>query len=52
MENFFEMHKSRFQELLKDLMASVQTVIGALPKEHFEELRDRLFEELRRLETT
>ena len=51
MENFFEMHKSRFQELLKDLMASVQTGIGALPKEHFDELRNRLFEELRRLET-
>ena len=52
MENFFEMHKSRFQELSKDLMASVQTGIGALPKEHFEELRNRLFEELRQLETT
>ena len=25
MENFFEMHKSRFQELLKDLIASLQT---------------------------
>jgi hypothetical protein len=52
MENFFEMHRSRFQELLKDLIASVQTGIGALPKEHFDELRNKLFEELHNLETT
>ena len=52
MENFFEMHKSRFQTLLQDLMASVQTGIGALPKEHFDELRNKLFEELHQLETT
>ena len=51
MENFFEMHKSRFQELLKDLIASMQTGIAALPKEHFDELRERLFEELRQMET-
>lgn len=50
MENFFQMHRSRFQELLKDLMASVQTGIGALPKEHFDTLRSRLFEELRQKE--
>jgi hypothetical protein len=52
MENFFQMHKSRFQELLKDLIASMQTGIGALPKEHFDTLRNRLFEELQQLETT
>jgi hypothetical protein len=52
MENFFEMHRSRFQTLLQDLIASVQTGIGALPKEHFDELRNKLFEELRKLETT
>ena len=52
MENFFEMHRSRFQTLLRDLIASLQTGIGALPKEHFDELRERLFEELRQLETT
>jgi hypothetical protein len=52
MENFFEMHKSRFQELLKDLIESVQTGIGALPKEHFEELRYKLFEELRQQDAT
>jgi len=52
MENFFEMHRSRFQELLKDLMASVQTGIGALPKEHFEELRNKMFQEISQLETT
>ena len=52
MENFFEMHRSRFQTLLQDLIASVQTGIGALPKEHFEELRERLFAEVRNLETT
>jgi hypothetical protein len=46
MENFFEMHKSRFQELLKDLIASLQTGIGNLPKEHFDELRNKLFEEI------
>jgi hypothetical protein len=52
MENFFQMHKSRFQELLKDLIASLQTGIGTLPKEHFDTLRSRLFEELRQTETT
>ena len=52
MENFFEMHKSRFQTLLQDLIASVQTGIGALPKEHFDELRERLFAEVRRMEAT
>jgi hypothetical protein len=52
MENFFEMHRSRFQELLKDLIASLQSGIGNLPKEHFEELRNKLFEELRKLEPT
>jgi hypothetical protein len=49
MENFFQMHKSRFQELLKDLIGSVQTGIGALPKEHFDTLRNRLFEEVEKI---
>jgi hypothetical protein len=52
MENFFEMHKSRFQELLKDLIASLQSGIVSLPKEHFDDLRNKLFEEIRKLETT
>jgi hypothetical protein len=52
MENFFEMHKSRFQELLKDLIASLQSGIGGLPKEHFDTVRNKLFDELRRTETT
>jgi len=52
MENFFEMHRSRFQELLKGLIASLQSGIGNLPKEHFDDLRNKLFEELRQLETT
>ncbi len=52
MENFFEMHRSRFQELLKDLITSLQSGIGNLPKEHFDDLRNKLFEELRPLETT
>jgi hypothetical protein len=52
MESFFEMHKSRFQELLKDLIASLETGIGALPKEHFDTLKNKMFEEIRRLETT
>ena len=52
MENFFQMHKSRFQELLKDLIASLQTGIGALPKDHFDTLRSRLFEELQQMETS
>jgi len=52
MENFFEMHRSKFQELLKDLIASLQSGIGNLPKEHFDDLRNKLFEELRQLETT
>ena len=52
MENFFEMHRSRFQELLKDLIASLQSGIGNLPKGHFDDLRNKLFEELRQFETT
>lgn len=51
MENFFEMHKSRFQTLLKELMESLQSGIGALPKEHFDELRNKLFAEIRKTET-
>jgi hypothetical protein len=51
MENFFEMHKSRFQELLKDLIGSMQTGIGNLPAAHFDELRERLFAGVRNLET-
>jgi hypothetical protein len=51
METFFEMHKSRFQTLLKEWMESVQTGIGALPKEHFEDLRNKMFQELRQTET-
>jgi hypothetical protein len=50
MENFFEMHKSRFQELLKDLITSLQSGIGNLPKGHFDDLRSKLFEELRQVE--
>jgi len=52
MENFFEMHRSRFQELLKDLIDSVQAGVGALPKEHFEALRIKMFEEIHRFEKT
>ena len=52
MENFFEMHRSRFQTLLSDLVANLQTGIGGLPKEHFDTLRNKLFDELRQLETT
>jgi len=51
MENFFEMHKSRFQTLLSDLVANLQTGIGGLPKEHFDTLKNKLFDELRQLET-
>jgi hypothetical protein len=51
MENFFEMHRSRFQTLLGDLIASLQTGIGGLPKEHFDTLKSKLFDELRQLET-
>jgi hypothetical protein len=51
MENFFEMHRSRFQTLLQELIESTQSGIGALPKEHFEGLRERLFAEIRNLET-
>lgn len=49
MENFFEMHRSRFQTLLKDLMESLQAGIGALPKEHFDELRNKMFQEIQKL---
>ena len=51
MENFFEMHKSRFQTLLSDLIAHLQTGIGGLPKEHFDTLKNKLSDELRQLET-
>jgi len=51
MENFFEMHRSRFQTMLKELIASLQTGIGDLPQEHFDSLRERLFTEVRNLET-
>lgn len=51
MENFFQMHRSRFQDLLKDLIAHLQTGIGGLPKEHFETLKNNLFRELEQLET-
>jgi hypothetical protein len=49
-ENFFAMHRARFQELLKDLIDHLQAGLGSLPKEHFDHLRDRLFEEVRNLE--
>jgi hypothetical protein len=51
LETFFEMHKSRFQTFLKEWIESIQTGIGALPKEHFEELKNKMFQELRRMET-
>jgi hypothetical protein len=51
-ESFFEMHRSRFQELLKDLIAHLQAGIGSLPKEHFDTLKKKLFDELSKLETT
>jgi hypothetical protein len=51
MENFFEMHRSRFQELLQDLITHLQTGIGGLPGEHFDHLRERLFDEIRALDT-
>jgi hypothetical protein len=50
MENFFEMHRSRFQTLLKDLIANMQMGINALPQEHFEELRKKLFQEISQIE--
>jgi DNA-directed RNA polymerase specialized sigma24 family protein len=52
MENFFEMHRSRFQTLLHDLILQLQTGIGSLPKEHFDRLRERLFNEIRTMEST
>ena len=52
MESFFQMHKSRFQELLKDLIAHLQTGIGNLPRAHFDTLRNKLFEEIQKIETT
>ena len=52
MENFFEMHKSRLQTMLKELIASLQSGIGDLPQEHFDDLRERLFTEVRNLKAT
>lgn len=51
MENFFEMHRSRFQTLLHDLILQLQSGIGSLPKEHFDTLSNKLFDEIRQLET-
>jgi hypothetical protein len=51
MENFFEMHKSRFQVLLQELITSMQTGLGALPQEHFDELRNKMFHEIRQMES-
>ena len=50
MESFFEMHRNRFQTLLKDLILQLQTGIGGLPREHFDRLRERLFNEISALE--
>ena len=52
LENFFEMHRSRFQTMLKELIASLQTGIGNLPKEHFDEIKNKLFAELHLREAT
>lgn len=52
MESFFQMHRSRFQEMLKDLINHLQAGIGSIPKSHFDELKTRLFEEIKQLETT
>jgi hypothetical protein len=51
MESFFEMHRNRFQTLLKDLILQLQTGIGGLPREHFDRLRERMFSEINALET-
>jgi len=51
MENFFAMHRSRFQTLLKELIESLQTGIGELPQEHFEELKNKMFYEIHQIET-
>ncbi len=50
METFFEMHRSRFQMLLKDLIANMQMGINALPQEHFEELKNKMFHEISQME--
>ena len=50
METFFEMHRSRFQMLLKDLITNMQMGINALPQEHFEELRSKMFQEISQME--
>ena len=52
-ENESLMHvRAGAQELLKDVIASLQTGIGALPQEHFEALRSKFFAELQQLENT
>jgi hypothetical protein len=50
LENFFEMYRSRLQTLLSDLILQLQSGIGSLPREHFETLKNKLLDELRRLE--
>jgi hypothetical protein len=52
MENFFEMYRSRLQTLLHDLIMELQSGIGSLPKGHFDTLKNKLFDELRQLETS
>jgi hypothetical protein len=51
MENFFEMYRSRLQTLLSDLILQLQSGIGSLPREHFDTLRERFFNEIHALET-
>lgn len=52
MENFFEMHRSRFQTLLHDLILQLQSGIGSLPGDHFDRLRERLFNEIQAMDST
>jgi hypothetical protein len=52
MENFFEMYRSMLLTLLSDLILQLQSGIGSLPREHFDTLKNKLFDELRQLETT
>jgi len=46
----FEENQPQVDNLLRELIAHLQEGIGNLPKEHFDNLRNNMFEELRALE--
>ena len=46
----FEENQSQVDNVLKELIAHLQSGVGNLPNEHFDGLRNKMFEELRGME--